>query len=77
MFDRDQIFLAQPATGFDYAAAYNEALTGVEAAANTAKVLSVKMYDLNGQRLGVAKKGVVIIQKQMSDGSIKVEKVIK
>lgn len=77
MFDRVQIFLAQPATGFDYAAAYNEALTGVEAAANTAKVLSVKMYDLNGQRLGVAKKGVVIIQKQMSDGSIKVEKVIK
>ena len=28
-------------------------------------------------RISTAKKGVVIIQKQMSDGSIKVEKVIK
>jgi len=77
MFDRVQIFLAQPAAGFDYAAGYNEAITGVEAAANTAKVLSIKLFDLNGQRLGVAKKGVVIVQKQMSDGTIKTEKVIK
>ena len=61
----------------DYSALYDEVATGVEKAATAAKVRAIELYDLNGQRIPVAKKGVVIVKKQMSDGTVKMEKVIK
>jgi hypothetical protein len=61
----------------DYSALYEEVATGVDKAAATAKVRAIELYDLNGQRIPVAKKGVVIVKKQMSDGTVKMEKVIK
>ena len=61
----------------DYSALYEEVATGVDKAAATAKVRAIELYDLNGQRIPVAKKGIVIVKKQMSDGTVKMEKVIK
>lgn len=61
----------------DYSALYDEVASGVDKAAATAKVRAIELYDLNGQRIPVAKKGVVIMKKQMSDGTVKMEKVIK
>lgn len=61
----------------DYSALYDEVASGVDKAAATAKVRAIELYDLNGQRIPVAKKGVVIVKKQMSDGTVKMEKVIK
>lgn len=61
----------------DYSALYDEVATGVDKAAATAKVRAIELYDLNGQRIPVAKKGIVIVKKQMSDGTVKMEKVIK
>ena len=61
----------------DYSALYDEVAAGIETAASKAKVRAIELYDLNGQRIPVAKKGVVIVKKQMSDGTVKMEKVIK
>ena len=62
--------------GYDYAKAYEDILSGVDAA-KTAKVRSTELFGLNGQRISAANKGVVIVKKTMSDGSVKVEKAIK
>lgn len=75
-FNMVQLLLTAPATGFDYATGYQDALTGVEAA-KTAKVRAIELYDLNGRRLTKAGKGLVIVKKVMSDGSVKTEKVVK
>ena len=78
MFDKIvAINLTAPANDIDYSALYEEVATGVEKAANTAKVRAIELYDLNGQRIPVAKKGVVIVKKLMSDGTVKTEKVVK
>ena len=77
MFDRVQVLLANPVAGFDYGKAYEEVLTGVEAPAQVAKVRAIEMFDLNGQRIPVAKKGVVIVKKHMSDGTIRTQKIVK
>lgn len=61
----------------DYSVLYDEVATGVEKAATAAKVRAIELYDLNGQRIPVAKKGVVIVKKLMSDGTVKTEKVVK
>ena len=61
----------------DYSALYEEVAAGIEKVANTAKVRAIELYDLNGQRIPVAKKGVVIVKKLMSDGTVKTEKVVK
>ena len=61
----------------DYSALYDEVAAGIETAASKAKVRAIELYDLNGQRIPVAKKGIVIVKKQMSDGTVKMEKVIK
>ena len=42
-----------------------------------ATVRAVELYDLNGRRLVTAGKGVMIVRKYMSDGTIRVEKVVK
>ena len=66
--------LVAAATGFDYA----QALAGIETLDTpaAAKVRAIQLFDLNGRRLGKAQKGVTIVKKVMSDGSIKTEKVI-
>lgn len=61
----------------DYSALYDEVAAGIETAASKAKVRAIELYDLNGQRIPVAKKGIVIVKKHMSDGTVKMEKVIK
>ena len=76
-FNEVRVLMTGAAAGFDYGKAYEEVMTGVEPTTKTAKVRAIQLFDLNGRRISTAKKGVVIIQKQMSDGSIKVEKVIK
>ena len=58
------------------AKAYEDILSGVDAA-KAAKVRSTELFGLNGQRISAANKGVVIVKKTMSDGSVKVEKAIK
>jgi len=49
--------------------------TGIDAPA-AAKVRGVQVFDLNGRRMIRAQKGLQIVKKQMSDGTIRVEKVI-
>jgi hypothetical protein len=70
-----------PAPGFDYAAALakvnDEIAQGIEAQATTAKVRAIEIYDLNGSRIISSKKGIQIVKKHMSDGTVRVEKVIK
>lgn len=64
------------AADVDYSSLYNDAVTGVENA-TAAKVRAIELFDLNGQRIPVAKKGIVIVKKYMSDGTIVTEKVVK
>lgn len=71
-----KLTLTAPATGFDYATAYNNFVDGVETA-KTAKVRSFELYDLNGRRVNSARKGLVIIKKHMSDGTVKTQKIVK
>ena len=70
------IFLTAPAEGFNYADAYQEFVTGVDAA-KTVKVRALEVYDLNGHRLATAKKGINIVKKVMSDGTVQTTKVVK
>jgi hypothetical protein len=75
-FNEVQLLLVAPAEGFDYAAAYESAgIETIEGSAN-AKVRSVQLFDINGRRVTKAQKGLNIVRKTMSDGSVRVEKVI-
>lgn len=76
-FNNVELYMTGKADGFDYGKAYDEVMVGVEPTTKTAKVRAVQLFDLNGRRISTAKKGIVIIQKQMSDGTVKTEKVIK
>ena len=79
-FSDVRLLLVEPATGFDYASEYaklNEQIeTGVEAPA-AARVRGIELYDLNGRRIITAQKGIQIVKKYMSDGTVRIEKVIK
>ena len=70
------VILTAPAEDFNYADAYQEFLTGVDAA-KTAKVRGIELYDLNGRRVNSARKGLVIVKKVMSDGTVQTSKVVK
>ena len=78
-FNEVRLLLTAPAT-FDYAGEYaklNEQIeTGVEAPA-AARVRGIELYDLNGRRIFTAQKGIQIVKKYMSDGTVRIEKVIK
>ncbi len=77
MFDRVQVFLAAPANGFDYAKAYEDVLAGIDVSTVTPEqVRSIQLFDLNGRRIVRAQKGINIVKKVMSDGTIKTEKVV-
>lgn len=76
-FNNIQLFMKNSAEGFDYATAYQEIIDGVESVAgNNAEVVKVELYDLNGRRIITAGKGLSIVKKYMSDGSVCTEKVI-
>ena len=63
----------------DYAALYADAAAaGIETLEGTpaAKVRAIELFDLNGRRVAKAQKGLTIVKKVMSDGSVKTEKVI-
>ena len=77
-FEYVNILLTGAASGFDYAKAYESAAAGIETLEGTpaAKVRAIQLFDLNGRRLSKSQKGITIVKKVMSDGSIKTEKVI-
>ena len=77
-FEYVNVLMTGAATGFDYAKAYEEVAAGIETLEGTpaAKVRAIQIFDLNGRRLSKAQKGITIVKKVMSDGSIKTEKVI-
>ena len=71
-----EIRMTSPVDGHNYATDYEKIMTGVDTA-KTAKVRAIEMYDLNGRRINSARKGLVIVKKLMSDGTIKTQKVVK
>ena len=79
-FNDVRLLLTSPAGGFNYADEYaklnGDIETGVEAPA-AARVRGIELYDLNGRRIFSAQKGVQIVKKYMSDGTVRIEKVIK
>jgi len=75
--DGVQLLLTAPTEGFNYVMAYESYSTAIDAAAAAPKVRAIELYDLNGRRIAKAQKGLAIVKKVMSDGSIKTEKVVK
>lgn len=63
-------------SGFDYRRAVDTIETNINEPA-TAKVRALQLYDLNGRRIVIAQKGIQIVKKMMSDGTVKTQKVIK
>ena len=76
-FDYAKLFLYAPVDGFNYKEAYNNLITSIDETAKTAKVRALQLYDLNGRRIVTAQKGIQIVKKMMSDGTVKTQKVIK
>ena len=77
-FNDVRLLMAGPADGYDYASAYQEAVDDIDqTAVKPAAVRAVELYDLNGRRIFTAQKGVMIVRKYMSDGTVRVEKVVK
>ena len=74
-FNEVRVLLAAPAN-VDYSSLYEETVTGIEDT-KTQTVRAIQLYDLNGNRITTARKGIVIVKKIMSDGSVRTEKVIK
>ena len=66
------IKMTAAAEGHDYKKDFETAIDAPAAA----KVRGVQVFDLNGRRMIRAQKGLQIVKKQMSDGTIRVEKVI-
>ena len=73
-FNDVRILLTAPAAGYDYAAAYT---AGIDPVTKKADVKAVELFGLDGRRINKASKGVFIVRKHMSDGTIQTEKVIK
>jgi len=71
-FQHARLTLVAPADGFNYAGAVATSIDETVAP----KVRALQVYDLNGRRIVKANKGLQIVKKQMSDGSVRVEKVI-
>ena len=75
-FNDIKVVMTAPAAGFNYGGAYDEVATGAEAAV-AAKVMAVQLFDLNGRQVPATAKGLLIVKKTLSDGTVKVEKVIR
>ena len=74
-FSDVRVLLAGAVPGYDYGTAYTEGIDGT--VAQPAAVRSVELFDLNGRRLLTAPRGVAVVKKYMSDGTIRTEKVVK
>ena len=72
-FGNTKLTLTGAAPGFDYATALE---TNIDQPA-TAKVRALQLFDLNGRRIATAQKGIQIVKKMMSDGTVKTQKVVK
>ena len=48
-----------------------------ELGVSATKVRALQLYDLNGRRIVTAQKGIQIVKKMMSDGTVKTQKVVK
>jgi len=77
-FSQVTLLMAGSVSGFDYGKAYEEVLAGIKTldAPAAANVRAIQLFDLNGRRLLKAGKGVTIIKKIMSDGTVQTEKVV-
>ena len=78
-FFNDVRLLMSNKTNADYAAAYNEVIGELAPVDNVreARVRGVELYDLNGRRIVSANKGIQIVKKYMTDGTVRIEKVVK
>ena len=75
-FGNSKLTMTGAATDFDYAKALEDIETNIDAAKSN-KVRAIQLFDLNGRSINKAQKGIVIVKKVMSDGTIKTEKVVK
>lgn len=75
-FGDAKLTLTGAVAGFDYGKAVDTIETNINEPA-TAKVRALQLYDLNGRRIVTAQKGIQIVKKMMSDGTVKTQKVIK
>ncbi|MBR1415112.1 MAG: hypothetical protein IJ570_04535 [Prevotella sp.] len=76
-FNDVRLLVSGTAAGFDYAAAYDQLLAGIdETVAKDAKVRAVAIYDLNGRQMPKAQKGVNIVKELLSDGTVRTVKVV-
>jgi methionine-rich copper-binding protein CopC len=76
-FDYAKLYLYAPAKDYNYNDAFNRVVTSIDENSKTAKVRALQLYDLNGRRIVTAQKGIQIVKKMMSDGTVKTQKVIK
>ncbi len=76
-FDYAKLYLYAPAKDYNYNEAFNRVVTSIDENSKTAKVRALQLYDLNGRRIVTAQKGIQIVKKMMSDGTVKTQKVIK
>ena len=76
MFEGVRLYLVGAAEGFNYVAAAESIAQGIKNA-NTSKVRSISMFDLNGRSVKKASKGIVIVKKVMGDGTVQTQKVVK
>ena len=72
------LWMTSPVTGFDYAKALDDYLAAIRSLddSESASVRAIQLFDLNGRRLTKAQKGITIVRKLMSDGSVKTEKIV-
>ena len=79
-FFNDVRLLLANKTNFDYTTAYNEVVNEIETGVDNTRevrVRGVELFDLNGRRIVSANKGIQIVKKYMSDGTVRIEKVVK
>ena len=74
-FNDVRVVLTAPADGFDYATAYADGIETLDKV--NAKVRAIELFDLNGRRIATAPRGIAIVKKRMSDGTIRTEKVVR
>ncbi len=77
-FSDVRVYICGGASKVDYSALYDEVLAGIdETVASNVRVRAIELFDLNGRRVTSAQRGVTIIRKYMSDGTVRTEKVMK
>ena len=72
-----KLYLYAPVKDYNYNDVFNRVVTSIDENSKTAKVRALQLYDLNGRRIVTAQKGIQIVKKMMSDGTVKTQKVIK